>query len=113
MTDPGVNEGSNNHIVLYKASDEDIDNSNRQEMIVIKGDVDSNSKLDGNENNNYDTELLNAVSSNPTPPTILKEPSAASVMRNNKQVRRSGDQDTLSSASGPGDAFISPQFMNT
>ena len=57
--------------MLYKASEDDIDNSNRQcqEMIVIKGDVDSNYKLEalkGNENN-YDTELLNAVSTNPAP----------------------------------------------
>ena len=83
--DPKENENSKNNMVLYKASEDDIDNSNRQEKIVIKGDTDSNYKLDKlkSNDNNYDTELLNAVSTNPAPAKIISEQSAVTILRNN------------------------------
>ena len=102
-------------MVLYKASEDDIDNSNRQEMIVIKGDVDSNYKLEAlkNNENNYDTELLNAVSSNQAP-AKTGEQSAVTILRNNKS--KPNDYDTLSNVTSGnivGENFVNPQVMNT
>ena len=101
-------------MVLYKASEDDIDNSNRQEMIVIKGDVDSNYKLEAlkNNENNYDTELLNAVSSNPAP-AQTDEQSAVTILRNKSKPN---DHETLSNVTSGnivGENFVNPQFMNT